>query len=642
LNGLGPGGIVPPREATGVDRVVPSDRQEPDKPAEPPAAPSRMGLIRGIANDYKAVASLVGLLVYGIVRVSYDAYYTRLGVFPEAVGLTEATILGRAVLYLALSASIAAIVGGLWFGAVRVALPRFSGLSPLPLAAVILVPALGAAALVAVSGKVRELLVERDFAYYCIQRCKFQPLEEHTLTELRGIVARNAGEHPSWDVTELGPAWLVALPLVFFGLAAGLAFLFDRRDSALARQAPVGVFAALAVASLASALLAPHLQSTLRDAREHDPSAWLLQHQSLLWWTIFGLLLLAVGGGLLAVGARLGWQRTRGSPWPIASFIVVLPLLLGFGEATIPRFLEEEGLQAVLAAIALWVVLLSGSFLVWPQLVTRRLSLSPAIALFVALVISLTLFLAWERGLNLAKRAAMGDQIYPQRFGILSVRANVVCLEQSGEPRPVFLRPGTFTYLGQANGTLILYDYRADLANETPTAWPVRLPAGDAVVRLAQYDSGRWSCGARTYFVDGFQGARGLRGHLVGEERAALSDPSLGRIVADLLRGPSPTEREERGLATGFAPDVRLSSVHLENETATVALFAKTPRRRWPDAVYATAQLVYTLTELPDVEAVVMTVNGAPCCLFQRNQPVTTPLTRGTFAKWQGAPVESD
>ena len=42
----------------------------------PPAvapAPASTGLIRGLASDYKAVASLVGLLVYGVVRVSYDA-----------------------------------------------------------------------------------------------------------------------------------------------------------------------------------------------------------------------------------------------------------------------------------------------------------------------------------------------------------------------------------------------------------------------------------------------------------------------------------------------------------------------------------------------------------------------------------------
>lgn len=484
------------------------ERKEPDEPAEPtptaPAAPpvsvdaapapSRIGLIRGIANDYKAVASLVGLLVYGIVRVSYDAYYTRLGVFPEAVGLTEATILGRAVLYLALSASIAAVLGGLWFGAVRFALPRFSGLSHLPLAALILGPALATVAVVAASGKVRELLLEREFAYYCFQRCKFQPLADGTLTELKALAAQNASAHPGWDVTELGPAWLVALPLVFFVVAAALVLLFDRSKPRWARQAPIAVFAALAAASLSAALVAPHVQATLRDAGIQDPSAALLEHRSLLWWTIFALLLLAVGGGLLAVGARLGWQRTRGSPWPIASLIVVLPLLLGFGEPVVPRFLEEEGLRAVLAAIVLWVVLLAGSFLVWPQLVTRRLSLSPAIAVFVALIVSLTLFLAWERGLNLAKQAAMGDQIYPQRFSILSVRANVVCLEQSGERRPVLLRPGPYTYLGQADGTLILYDYRADLANETPTSFPVRLPAGDAVVRLAKYESGRWSC----------------------------------------------------------------------------------------------------------------------------------------------------
>ena len=150
----------------------------------------------------------------------------------------------------------------------------------------------------------------------------------------------------------------------------------------------------------------------------------------------------------------------------------------------------------MLAAIALWGVLLFGSFMAWPPLVARQLKMSPAVALFVALVVSLTLFLAWERGLNLAKQAAMGDQIYPQRFSVLSVRANVVCLERSGTSRAELLRPGPYTYLGQANGTLILYDYQADLRNETPTSFPVRIPAGDAVVRLARYARGSWDCRA--------------------------------------------------------------------------------------------------------------------------------------------------
>jgi hypothetical protein len=473
--------------------VAPVDRPVPVVVAHTPAP---TGLIRGLASDYKAVASLVGLLVYGVVRVSYDAYYSRLGVFPEAVGLTETTILGRAVLYLALTASVAAVLGGLWFGAVRVGLPRFSALPPWGLAATILGPAVGAVVLVVASDKVRELLVDRRFAYYCFQRCKFQPLDESTLDTLNGIAARNASEHPGWHVTELGPAWLVGLPLVFLCVAAALVPLISRGGSAFARRSAIGAFGALAAASLSAALLAPHVLATLRDAAVQDPSAALLEHESLVWWAVLALFLLAVGGGLLAAGSRLGWRRSRGSPWPIASLVVVLPLLLGFLESNIPRFIEEEGSRAVLAAIALWAVLLSGSFLVWPDLVARKLTLSPAVALFVALVVSLTLFLAWERGLNLAKQAAMGDQIYPQRFSVLSVRANVVCLERSGVPAPALLRPGPYTYLGQADGILILYDYRADLANETPTSFPVRVPAGDAIVRLARYDGSEgWDCG---------------------------------------------------------------------------------------------------------------------------------------------------
>ena len=472
----------------------PGRRDLPETPVVVAPAPAP-GLIRGLASDYKAVASLVGLLVYGVVRVSYDAYYSRLGVFPEAVGLTETTILGRAVLYLALTASVAAILGGLWFGAVRLGLPRFSGLPSSGLAAVILGPAVAMVALVVASDKVRELLVERHFAYYCFQRCKFQPLDESTLDTLNAIAARNASEHPGWHVTELGPAWLVGLPVVFLFVAAALVPLINRSGVAFVRRSAIAAFAALAAASLSAALLAPHVLAQLRDAHVQDPSSELLDHESLVWWTVLALFLLAVGGGLLAVGSRLGWRRSRGSPWPIASLIVVLPLLLGFLEPNIPRFIEEEGSRVVLAALVLWAVLLFGSFTIWPALVARELKMSPAVALFVALVVTLTLFLAWERGLNLAKQAAMGDQIYPQRFSVLSVRANVVCLERAGVPRPALLRPGPYTYLGQADGILILYDYRADLDHETPTSFPVRLPAGDAVVRLARYDSGQWDCG---------------------------------------------------------------------------------------------------------------------------------------------------
>jgi hypothetical protein len=85
---------------------------------EKDAAPRRTGFLRALLSDYRAFAGLIGLLIYGVVRVAYDSYYTRLGVFPEAVGLSEATILGRAALYLALTVSVTAIFGGLWLMAV--------------------------------------------------------------------------------------------------------------------------------------------------------------------------------------------------------------------------------------------------------------------------------------------------------------------------------------------------------------------------------------------------------------------------------------------------------------------------------------------------------------------------------------------
>ena len=70
-------------------------------------------------------------------------------------------------------------------------------------------------------------------------------------------------------------------------------------------------------------------------------------------------------------------------------------------------------------------------------------------------------------------------------------------------------------------------------------------------------------------------------------------------------------------------------------------LASDTPPRRWPDEYYATAQLVYTLTELPGVERVAITVNGARCCVYDMQQrPWKKPLTRQLFANWQGAPVD--
>jgi spore germination protein GerM len=144
--------------------------------------------------------------------------------------------------------------------------------------------------------------------------------------------------------------------------------------------------------------------------------------------------------------------------------------------------------------------------------------------------------------------------------------------------------------------------------------------------------------GTRVFFIDGYVSDLGMRGRLVARERP-LDDPGLGRVVAEVLRGPTATEQEERGLISGFAPGVRVSTVALVDGTAKLNLSSETSPRRWPDGFYATAQLVYTVTELPGVERVVLMVNGVRCCVYDtRRRPWTKPLTREFFEGWQGAP----
>jgi spore germination protein GerM len=129
-----------------------------------------------------------------------------------------------------------------------------------------------------------------------------------------------------------------------------------------------------------------------------------------------------------------------------------------------------------------------------------------------------------------------------------------------------------------------------------------------------------------------------MRGRLVAQPRD-LANPGLGRLVAEVLRGPTASERDERGLLSAFPEGVRLGTVAFHKGKASVRLRSVMPPRRWRDGVYATAQLVYTLAQVDGVESVSVRVNGAPCCLYDmRQRPLTNPLTREDFAAWQGAP----
>lgn len=459
------------------------------------AAQPRQGFLRGLLTDYRAFAGLIGVLVYGVVRVAYDAYYTRLGVFPEAVGLSEATILGRAALYLALTVSIAAIFGGLWLLAVAWSLERSRTsrrrlrvtTAPRLFAGSVALAVL-AAGLVALGGSLRSLLGSYHLVFYCVLRCKFAGLTPTSYQELTEIVQHGHHEHPGWRFIDYGPAWLLSVPLllVLVGAVVGLALARRGRWSS-SRAGPVAVFALFAAASLTAGFLAPHLIAIAEDASGAG-SGFVDGHPVLVKWIVFVLVLGAVAAGLLAALGLLAGPLPRRSPWLIASFVAVLPLLLGFFEPTVPLFVEEEGGAAVAAAVILWLALMAVTFWLWPHLRDGTVRTTAKLGFVVAVIVTLTLFLAWERGLNLAQQAAMGDQIFAKRFGLLSVRASVVCLDPTEQGTKLRLARHPYVYLGEAGGTLVLYDYVADRVHDVPTAFPLRVSSGGITVRLARYN----------------------------------------------------------------------------------------------------------------------------------------------------------
>ncbi len=463
-------------------------------------APPRQGFLRGLLSDYRAFAGLVGLLVYGVVRVAYDAYYTRLGVFPEAVGLSETTILGRAALYLALTVSITAIFGGLWLLAVssllersRVSRRRVSVTTAPRLFAGSAILAVLAAGLVALGPSLRSLLGSYHLAFFCVIRCKFTVLTPASYQQIADIVHGDNGAHPGYRFVDYGPAWLVSVPLMLILVAAALGLAFNRRGRWTgSRLRPIAVFAVLAASSFTAGLLAPHLIATDLNA-PHDSSALIDSHPLAVKWIVFVLVFGAVAAGLIATLGLLAGPAPRRSPWLIASFVAVLPLVLGFFSPTVPLFVEDEGGAALAAAVILWIALMAIGFWLWPHLRDRTVRTTAGLGFVVAVIVTLTLFLAWERGLNLAQQAAMGDQIAAKRFGLLSVRASVVCLDPVEQGTKLQLARHPYVYLGETSGTLVLYDYVADRVHELPVAFPLRMSSSGITVRLAHYDPTRAS-----------------------------------------------------------------------------------------------------------------------------------------------------
>jgi len=61
-----------------------------------------------------AILAILALIIYGVVRVATDQFYTNLDVTPEEVGLNHTLIIGRAALYCVVIVASILIVEAAW------------------------------------------------------------------------------------------------------------------------------------------------------------------------------------------------------------------------------------------------------------------------------------------------------------------------------------------------------------------------------------------------------------------------------------------------------------------------------------------------------------------------------------------------
>jgi hypothetical protein len=124
---------------------------------------------------------------------------------------------------------------------------------------------------------------------------------------------------------------------------------------------------------------------------------------------------------------------------------------------------------------------------------------------------------------------------------------------------------------------------------------------------------------------------------LVAVERT-VDDPSPEVLIAELVNGPSPTERDDglsSALADGGDDDVDaqlVAAVELARGVATVDLateFTSLPSDRQVDAI---AQIVLTLTAQPGIGQVVFTLEASPVDVPRADGTTTTdPLARSDY-----------
>jgi hypothetical protein len=111
-------------------------------------------------------------------------------------------------------------------------------------------PGIQAAGIVALGGSLRSLLGSYHLAYFCVLRCKATVLTPISFQQVNDVVDAGKAEHPGYRFLDVGPAWLVGVPLALVVIAAVLGWVFARGGTWRGGpMRPAAVFGVLAAAS---------------------------------------------------------------------------------------------------------------------------------------------------------------------------------------------------------------------------------------------------------------------------------------------------------------------------------------------------------------------------------------------------------
>jgi hypothetical protein len=404
-----------------------------------------------LASSAPAVLGFFALVIYGIVRVGHDAFYGTFGVTPEDAGLTQTTIIGRAALYFVLF-----LVATLALVGLSVAVAR-------------LVSAIEAHYRRRHEGDPPDAIGRRvDFVLL-------------VLAALVGVgAAVLAGMEDSW--------WPLAFTTGFIVVLA-LSGLVGRRFTGKGQLLAGLVFASVTAWAGSVAYVVAKRGAATEDETLGPVARWVF-------------FLFCVGAATTASTSLLrNLQRdanaddaTRQISFAALSLLAALPFAVAFIAPGAGDFITADN-NRLAVATAMWAALF-GVVVVGFRLLRRGRSPAEALLLISLICVAAlaSLFLARERGLDLASQVFQGSRITQTRFGLFSARASIVCLEGSSNAG-AFKWP--YVYLGQSQGALVLFDIRRREESRVRAALgekgalgavkgvPVFIPASGVTVQVA-------------------------------------------------------------------------------------------------------------------------------------------------------------